>query len=365
MSRAGVAIIGGGINGLCSAWALAEAGYKVTVFERDLIMGATSSASSKLLHGGLRYLETGEFRLVHEALIERKWWIDNCPQIAHRLQLALPVYNGRSRSALLIGAGLTIYSLLAGRRGIGGWRWSGPNAFARTNPQLSVDGLRGGFNFFDGQMNDNKLGIWVADTARSLGVDIREQCEVSALGIDGSVHAKGQRFQFDAVVNCAGPWASILLEQSSLTPSVDIRWVRGSHIFLNDPCEAAYMLQVPGESRIFFVLPYEGRTMIGTTEVPQSADEPIAISEQEASYLLSARNAFFRDQRRESDITGSFAGVRPLLAFKGSATAASREYVIERNQRLLTVYGGKWTTARALGHKVRDNLKNSGLLTAR
>jgi len=354
-----VAVIGGGINGICTADALAGDGHRVTLFERGRLMDETSSNSTKLLHGGLRYLETGQLRLVHEALIERAWWLENCPEFAHPLRIALPVYTGISRPAWMIAAGLVLYRLLAGSRQIGGWQWQGAAEFSRQNPGLRGEGLRGGFYFYDGQMNDRALGLWMADKARAQGVKILENHEVELIDTDARLVAAGVEHRFDAVVNVSGPWAALLAQRSGLEPAYRIDWVRGSHLLFAGHNPQAMLLQVPQEDRIFFVLPYEGRTMVGTTEVPQSSAEPIEISDAEIDYLLQAYNRYFRERKTRADIIGTFSGVRPLLHFAGGPTRASREYAIARQSRLITVFGGKWTTARALGRKVSRMLRES------
>ena len=139
-----IAVIGGGINGVSAAAELAAAGHRVELFERGSLMGETSSRSSKLLHGGLRYLETGDIRLVRESLRERALWLRDCPQHAQALRIALPVYAGVSRSPLVLGAGIALYGLLAGTQRLGASQWQGARAFARANPALDSAGLRGG-----------------------------------------------------------------------------------------------------------------------------------------------------------------------------------------------------------------------------
>lgn len=349
---ADIAVVGGGINGLCSALALAKDGHRVSVFERGALMSETSCHSSKLLHGGLRYLETGEFRLVREALLERERWLRDCPQHARAMRIALPVYRGVSRPPWLLGTGILLYRLLAGTHDIGSSQWVGAASFARQNPQLQPAGLRGGFYFFDGQMDDRALGLWVAQCAREAGVSIREQCEVRSVDTRGILDFDGGQQHFDFIVNAAGPWAELLLHRSAVEPGYGIDWVRGSHILFDEPLQQACLLQVPGERRIFFVLPYQGRTLVGTTEVRQKSDTPIVIDNDEIDYLLRAYNHYYRSPRQRSDIAHTFSGVRPLLRFAGDPGRATREYVVHRQHRLLTVYGGKWTTARALGRRV-------------
>jgi len=357
--RLHVAVVGGGINGVSAADALAADGHRVELFERGVLMGETSSRSSKLLHGGLRYLETGEWRLVREALAERSRWIADCPQHAQPLRLALPVYSGVSRPPLLLGAGIALYALLAGRRGLGPSRWLGAREFARQNPALKAEGLRGGFYFFDGRMDDRALGSWLAGVARTRGVTIHEHAPVLGLDAGGSVRLAGGERCFDLVVNAAGPWAEALLRDSGLAPAYGIDWVRGSHIVFDEPLAQACLLQVPGEKRIFFVLPWQGRTLVGTTEVAQSRSEPIAASAAEIDYLLAARNHYFREAKTRADVSEVFSGVRPLLHFEGDPGRASREYALAREGRVLSIYGGKWTTARALGRHVARMVRES------
>lgn len=349
-----VAVVGGGINGLCSAWELARRGHRVELFERGELLSETSSASTKLLHGGLRYLENREFRLVREALAERRWWMDHVPEHAGRVALWLPIYAGASRPRWLIKLGLWLYDLLAGSGGIGVHRWFDRAAVVARCPDLRPDGLRGAFLFYDGQMDEAGLGGWVADQARALGVVVRTGTPVDAVSVDGWLQAGGERRRYDRIVNAAGPWAVRLLERSGLRAAVALDQVRGSHLLFDAPLAEGYLLQVPGERRIFFVLPYQGRTLVGTTEVRQSLDEPVAASEPEVEYLLDAYNAHFVKPRHRAEVAGTFAGLRPLIKSAADPSRATREYVIDRDGALVNVFGGKWTTARALGRAVAD-----------
>lgn len=349
-----VAVIGGGINGLASAWQLALQGHQVSLFERGELLAATSSASSKLLHGGLRYLEQGEFRLVHEALKERRWWIKKAPKCTRRLPILYPIYADGRRSRWQLKIGLWLYDALSGRRGIGRHRWLSPSQVARLSPDLSQQGLRGAFLFFDGQMDDQQLGQWVVQQALKAGVQIHTQQPISKLSPDGQIQleAEQQWLAFDKVVNVAGPWSHQLLEQSGLTPHSDIDLVRGSHLVLPPISRYGHMLEVPGEKRIVFVLPYQQRTLLGTTEVRQQLTEPIRCSDAERAYLLNVYNHYFTSVRQDADIVREFAGVRPLIGGHANASTASREYQLEWHQQILTVTGGKWTTARALAQQV-------------
>ncbi|WP_333607974.1 glycerol-3-phosphate dehydrogenase/oxidase [Arsukibacterium sp.] len=346
-----VAIVGGGINGLSSAWQLALAGHQVTLFERDKLMQATSAASSKLLHGGLRYLEQGEFRLVREALQERRWWLKKAPQLTRRLPILYPLYQDSRRARWQLKIGLWLYDAFAGRKGIGRHRWLTAAQALRCSPQLKAQDLKGAYLFFDGQMDDQRLGLWMAAQCRKAGVQIVEHSPVLKLKTDGTLLLQSGWQQFDNIVNVAGPWSQQLLKQSGLTEQ-PLDLVRGSHLVLPPISRYGHMLEVPGESRIVFVLPYQGQTLLGTTEVRQQLSEPIVCSEQERQYLLAVYNQYFNDAKYAADIQAEFAGVRPLLGGSAQATKASREYQFSWQGQLLTVSGGKWTTARALGKQM-------------
>jgi glycerol-3-phosphate dehydrogenase len=349
-----IAVVGGGINGLCSAWELAARGHQVDLFERGELLGETSGASTKLLHGGLRYLENGEIRLVREALAERAWWLANCPQHAAPIALWLPIYTGRSRPGWQIKLGLWLYDRLAGPQNIAPHRWYAREGVIERCPGLDPNGLLGAFLFYDGQMDEAGLGAWVADRARSAGAELHTDLPVLSLGQGGELTTELGTRRFDRIVNTAGPWAVQLLRSSGIAHEVHLDQVRGSHLIVRRSIESGYLLQVPNERRIFFVLPYLGRTLIGTTEVRQRLEEPIVCSESEMDYLICAYNAHFRDHIARADVLETFAGLRPLIRSTMDPGRASREYAIERRDALISVYGGKWTTARALARTVAD-----------
>jgi len=358
-----VAVVGGGINGLCCAWQLALSGFEVQLFERDELMQATSQASSKLLHGGLRYLEQAEFRLVHEALQERRWWLKKAPKLTRRLPLLFPLYQDSARPRWQLKLGLMLYDVLSGKKGIGRHRWLTPEQVLRCSPALRPQGLQGAYLFFDGQMDDYKLGLWVAEQASKAGAVLHNQSPVVQLNAAGSLVLAGQQQwqQFDVVVNVAGPWSNALLEQSGLGVDTPLDLVRGSHLVLPPVSRYGHMLQVPQEQRLVFVLPYQGNTLVGTTEVRQSLQDKIAVSDQERHYLLSLYNHYFTQPATHKDILREFAGVRPLLGGSEDAGQASREYQLHWQQQVLTVSGGKWTTARALARAVVEQVRQKAL----
>lgn len=347
-----VAVVGGGINGVMSAWALARAGHQVELFERGPLMGETSSASTKLLHGGLRYLENGEFALVRESLRERSWWVGQAPDLARPLGLILPIYRGRGRHPMILRLGLWLYDQLAGGRSFGHHRRLDRSQVLAWVPDLRAEGLEGGFLFHDVQMDDRALGLWAAEQARAAGVAIHEHQPVQSIAEDGRVVA-GETRHADVVVNTAGPWCRRLLDQSGLPAGYDLDLVRGSHLVLDRPLSVGLFLQVPGETRICFALPWKGRTLLGTTEVRQGLDEAIACSPDEERYLLDVHASAFAEAARPDEVVERFAGLRPLVD-SGSANPGrtTREYVMEERGRVLSVFGGKWTTARVLGEKV-------------
>jgi glycerol-3-phosphate dehydrogenase len=344
-----------------TAWTLADGGHDVEVFERGSIMGETSSASTKLLHGGLRYLEQWRLGLVREALVEREWWLAAAPHLARRLEFILPVYEDSPRPKLKLRAGLALYDLFA--RGSPRHRWLDRNRVVRKTPQLETRSLLGGFIFHDGQMNDRALGVWAAERASAAGARFHEHTPVDSVSDAAQVFVSGEVLKFDFVVNAAGPWAAELLATSGLPSRYQLDLVRGSHLLLDGRLDCAVVMQVRHDRRICFALPYEGLTLLGTTEVRQGLSDPIKCTDSEAEYLLAVYNDYFMTRKTARDITASFAGLRPLVRSGDDATHTSRECAIEVNRRLVTIFGGKWTSARALARKVaRTILERTGRL---
>lgn len=353
-----IAIIGGGINGLCSAWVLAQQGHAVELFERDALMQASSCSSSKLLHGGLRYLENYEFRLVREALRERDAWLQRAPQWAKPLRLVLPIYRGSRRSRALVALGLFLYDHIAGRSILPRAQWLSAAELLARDPHLQPQGLLGGYAYSDGQMDDQALGLWVAEQAQRAGVRIHQHCAVSRISPSGQVSlSDGEQRQFDRIGNIAGPWALQLLAQSGLQAEHRLDLVRGSHLVLATPCPQAYLFEVPKERRIFFVLPWQGQTLVGTTEVRQGLSDAITCSRAEEDYLLAAYAHYRSSAAPQPAISSRFAGLRPLIYSAADPNRATREYALERQGKILTVIGGKWTTSMALAQRVAEQLR--------
>jgi glycerol-3-phosphate dehydrogenase len=348
-----IAIIGGGINGVMTAWELCKNGHSVTLFEKHTLMSQTSSSSSKLLHGGLRYLENFEFRLVKEALRERQWWIDQVPDLARPLKIFIPVYKQSRRPAWLYKIGLYLYDLFAGKQNIGKHRNHSKASMQELCPGLKMNGLVKGFSYYDGQMDDYQLGLWAVDQAKQYeNFTTIEKTTIDRVDVNGEVVYNGNKEQFDKVINVAGPWAYQLLKDSDIDSDYELDLVRGSHIVVNRKLDHGYFLEVPNERRIFFVLPYQNQTLIGTTEVRQSIIDEIKPTQAEINYLIDAYNYYFVSQITEQCIVDRFAGLRPLVKSAQDSNQATREYVIQVNKNLISIFGGKWTTARQLAKKV-------------
>ena len=321
-------------------------------------MSQTSSASSKLLHGGLRYLENFEFSLVKEALKERQWWINQAPTIAKPIKIFIPVYKKSRRPAWIYKLGLCLYDLFAGKNNIGAHQSYSKSEMKKLCSELNMNNLVKGFSYFDGQMDDYQLGLWAIDKVKNFkNFNVLEKTGVSKVDVNGKVYFKGREEHFDKIINITGPWASKLLKDSNIKSDYELDLVRGSHIVINRKLKQGYFLEVPNERRIFFVLPYKSQTLIGTTEVRQKISSQIKPSQIEIKYLINAYNYYFLKKISKKEIVHSFAGVRPLLKSSKDPNKAKREYTIQSNKNLLTVFGGKWTSARALGEKIMAEIK--------
>lgn len=336
-----IAVVGAGIIGTCVAWSLAKRGHIVSLFDKDTPMAHTSQSSSKLLHGGLRYLETAQFGLVKESLKARCIWLNQAPHLCQPLELLFPIYKGAGRSKWQIGLGIKLYDFLAAGSGFPRGRWLDAQTVLKKSPHLNGQNLLGAYAFYDAQMDDYALGMWVVEQAQQAGVEVISHTQIENLA---------QLSAFEHIVNAAGPWAMQLRQQQSTKPpAYSLDWVRGSHIVLDQKIEQALMLPVLNEKRIFFVLPYQGKTLIGTTEVRQAQPESQEPSAEELNYLIQAYNIHHKQKIQLEDIHQSYSGVRPLIKSASNPSEASREWAFEKVANVLHVYGGKWTTAQVQG----------------
>ncbi|NTY93595.1 glycerol-3-phosphate dehydrogenase [Pseudomonas putida] len=364
-----LAVIGGGINGVGIAADAAGRGLKVFLCEKDDLAQHTSSASSKLIHGGLRYLEHYEFRLVREALAEREVLLAKAPHIVRPMRFVLP-HRPHLRPAWMIRAGLFLYDHLGKRKRLGASR------SLRFGPGYPLKpAITRGFEYADCAVDDARLVVLNAMAAREHGAHIhtRTRC-LRAERVDGLwqvelQHADGslQSVRARALVNAAGPWvASFIKDDLKLDAPYGIRLIQGSHIIVPRLYEGEHAFILQNEDqRIVFCIPYLDRfTLIGTTDREYSGDPAkVAITAQETDYLLKVVNAHFNHQLSHGDILHTYSGVRPLCNDESdNPSAVTRDYTLALSAAsgeapLLSVFGGKLTTYRKLAESAMSELK--------
>jgi glycerol-3-phosphate dehydrogenase len=365
-----LAIIGGGINGAGIARDAAGRGLSVLLVERDDLASHTSSASSKLIHGGLRYLEQHEFRLVAEALAEREVLLGIAPHLIHPLRFVLP-HAPHLRPAWMIRMGLYLYDRLGGGTDLPGSR--GVDFRQTVHAQILQSRFRRGFEYSDAWVDDARLVVLNARAAADKGAMIRTRTTCIAGRRDRDRWHLKLRDQFSgdvndvlarAVVNAAGPWAErVLRDALAVPPQGRLRLVKGSHIVvprLYDG-EHAYILQNP-DKRVVFVLPYEaGCSAIGTTDVAvEDPDAKPVAGDEEIRYLCETASSYLAKPVRPADVIDTWSGVRALYDDgETDPSAVSRDYKLmldEHDPPLLSVFGGKITTYRKLAEQALEQL---------
>jgi len=359
-------VIGGGIHGAGVAQAAVAAGHRVLAVEQAPSLAAgTSSRSSKLIHGGLRYLETAQLQLVARSLRERALLLRLAPDLVALRPFHIPVYRETRRAAWQIGAGLSLYALLGGLGQANRFHRLPRRHWDRLDG-LRTDGLQAVFRYWDAQTDDAALTRAVMGSARSLGAELRlgTRCVGAEIGpggvvarlVDTQAGADGreQEVTAAALVNAAGPWVEQVLAAIAPTPPrLPVQLVQGTHLVLDAELKAGmYYLEAPADGRAVLAMPWQGRILLGTTELPFAGDPgDVAPTGEERRYLLDVLGHYFPDwYNPPPPLAEAFAGLRVLPAGSGQPFSRPREtrFVTDDSPRprLVTIYGGKLTTYR-------------------
>ena len=352
-----IAVVGAGVNGTSIAAACAKRGFDVALFDAGTPFAETSSKSSRMLHGGIRYLEQGHIKLVREALIERDEWQRVAPNATRVERFFFPIYGDSPRGRITLFTGALLYQWLAGRFSLGNSHLHSRQELLTTFPDLNSENLLGGVSYCDLVMDDKALAEILLGEARSSGVNIYPNSPVSNLTTSGTLEANGDELSFDHIINATGPWASDVLTQANIQSRFDVEHVRGSHLLLELSLPHALVCQVPTDNRIVFCIPQSAdEVLLGTTEHPHRLEEPIECSEAEVDYLLAVLNEHLTFSVGRDRIKTTLSGLRPIAKTRqaevSNLSTASRDSEIEVTDSLINVFGGKWTSARHLGHKV-------------
>jgi glycerol-3-phosphate dehydrogenase len=365
--RCDVVIVGAGVQGAGVAQAAAAAGYSVLLLERYQPAHGTSSRSSKLIHGGLRYLETAQFSLVRESLAEREIMLRNAPELVRLQPFYVPVYRHTRRRPWQLRAGLAMYTLLGGcARGTA--FGTVPRRAWATLDGLQTDGLQSVFRYFDGQTDDAALTRAIVRSAQQLGATVmtgatfmHAELHEHGVAVDYQCGASTGSCEAGIMINAAGPWAEQVARRV-FPPQFkrQVELVQGTHIGLaGSVAQGIYYVESPQDGRAVFVMPWQGRILVGTTETRYSGDpEDVQPQAAEIDYLLTVLKHYFPqyESRTRDDLIESFAGLRVLPAGSGRSFERSRETMLDVDRanrpRLLTIYGGKLTGWRATGQRV-------------
>ena len=375
-------IIGGGASGLGIALDAAARGYRVLLLEKHDFAHATSSRSTKLIHGGLRYLRSGQFSMVSEALHERALLMQNAPHLVHPLAFIMPTKNWWSR--LYYFAGIKLYDMLAGAQLNG--RKSHLLSKAETLrrlPTVQANRIDGGIEFFDGQFDDSRLAINLAQTLVEQGGTalnympvqklLKEKNQVVGVIAQDLVSGKDYEIRSRVVINATGAFVDSVRRMDNASISPMIVPSQGAHIVLKRsffPGDSALIIPEIEHNRVLFFIPWKDHLLVGTTETPLDhiVDEPVPLK-KEIEFLLRHSSKFLTHAPTESDILSAFAGIRPLANTtkndQDTATLSRDHLVIVSDSKLMSVVGGKWTTYRKMGEDTIDQAAKLANLTIR
>ncbi len=373
-----IVVVGGGATGVGVAIDAASRGYDTLLLEQSDFGKGTSSRSTKLAHGGVRYLEQGNIGLVMEALKERGLLLRNAPHLVHDLAFVVPNYDWWE--APFYGLGLKLYQLLAGKYGFGKSRLLSREETLERLPTLKTEGLRGGAVYYDGQFDDARLLIHMVFTAAEQGAALLNYVEVTGFtkddqdfvnGVVARDVEKGEQIRASAkvVVNATGAFSDLLRQKAQPSAVPMIEPSQGIHLVFGPEflqAESAILVPRTGDGRVLFAIPWHGHTLVGTTDTPISNVklEPVAM-EQEIEFILATAAQYLEKSPRRKDVLSVFAGIRPLVRAPGatSTAALSRDHVIHIDKSgLMTITGGKWTTYRHMAEDCVDQAATLGQL---
>jgi glycerol-3-phosphate dehydrogenase len=363
-----VLVIGGGITGAGIARDAVMRGLSVALIDKSDFASGTSSRSSRLIHGGVRYLEHGHLHLVFEASAERRRLLRLAPHLVRPLAFTWPVYKGQRLSLWKIAAGLTLYDLLSLFRNVERHRRLSAREVLEREPKLNPHQLRGGVRYFDAATNDARLTLANVLDAEQLGAvvanyvaftSVRSDAQVRIARLEDTLAGAHLEARARVMVNATGPWSDAVRQLEGGAPTTKVQGSKGSHITVTRDRignRDALTFLHPKDGRVMFALPNKTTTIIGTTDTfTNVSPDEVRASEVDVAYLLEAANSFFPEARLgRQDIVSAWAGIRPLMPSSGSSVQASREHAIERKDRTVTITGGKLTTYRVMAAQVVD-----------
>lgn len=372
MTDVDVAIIGAGINGAGIARELSRRGVSVALFDKGDIGSGTSSASSKLLHGGIRYLEHGDLRLVFEACQERHHWLTYAPHLTRRQSFLIPIYSHHKRPKWMVHSGILLYNLLSGFKQIGRNRMLSVSETLQRQPTLNPKGLLGSALYYDAQVDDARMCLEAALQAESWGAQcytyhridqIRSEKNAPHI-LEGTNILKNKPFKIAAsgIVQTTGPWTDQMVKKWGLRRPTSLPLLRpslGSHIVTAPFLKEDALLISANDGRVFFAIPWQGKTLIGTTDHAYEGNPDTAdITQKDVDYLMENLYALMPNLPRPLPILGTFSGIRPLsLDNRGTVGSTSREHrLIWLSEKHLCITGGKYTTFRRIAKEAADTL---------